>query len=101
MCAAADVIPNSCLATANLADTSQDPAKRIQIVRQRETVIAYTKCWHTKARSFVATALYSIAQTLFRKCSTFNINSVTSALQQAWKCLQHMDRRDEEQVMIQ
>ena len=60
-----------------------------------------TKCWHTKASSFLATALYSIMQTLFPKGSTFNVNSVTSALQQAWKYLQHMDPRDEEQVMVQ
>ena len=47
-------------------------------------IIAYTKCWHTTASSFLATALYSIMQTLFPKGSTLNVNSVTSALQQAW-----------------
>ena len=57
-------------------------------------IIAYTKCWHTKASSFLATALYSIMQTLFPKGSTFNVNSVTSALQQAWKYLQHMDPKN-------
>ena len=64
-------------------------------------IIAYTKCWHTKASSFLATALYSIMQTLFPKGSALNVNSVMSALQRAWKQLQHMDPRDEEQVMIQ
>ena len=48
-------------------------------------IIAYTKCWHTKASSFLATALYSIMQTLFPKGSTLNVNSVMSALTPATK----------------
>ena len=64
-------------------------------------IIAYTKCWHTKASSFLATALYSIMQILFPQGSTLNVNSVMSALQPAWRHLQYMDPSDEEQVMIQ
>ena len=63
--------------------------------------LKYTKCWHTMASSFLETALCSIMQTLFPSGTTFNINSVTCALQHAWKYLQHMDPCDEEQVMIQ
>ena len=62
-------------------------------------IIAYTKCWHTKASSFLATAataLYSTMQILFPPGSTLNINSVMSALQLAWRHLQHMDPVDEE-----
>ena len=64
-------------------------------------IIAYTKCWHTKASSFLATALYSIMQILLPPGSTLNVNSVMRALQLAWRRLQHMDPVDEEQVMIQ
>ena len=49
----------------------------------------------------LATALYSIMQILFSPGSTLNVNSVMSALQLAWRHLQHMDPVDEEQVMIQ
>ena len=64
-------------------------------------IIAYTKCWRTKASSFLATALYSVMQILFPPGSTLNVNSVVNALQFAWRHLQHMDPDDEEQVMIQ
>ena len=64
-------------------------------------IIAYTKCWHTRASSFLATALSSIMQILFPPGSTLNVTSVMSALQLAWRHLQHMDPDDEEQVMIQ
>ena len=57
-------------------------------------IIAYTRCWHTKASS-------SIMQILFPSGSTLNVNSVMHALQLAWRHLQNMDPDDEEQVMIQ
>ena len=57
-------------------------------------IIAYTRCWHTKASS-------SIMQILFPSGSTLNLNSVMHALQLAWRHLQNMDPDDEEQVMIQ
>ena len=69
--------------------------------RKARPIIAYTKCWHTKASSFLATALYSVMQILFPPGSTLNVNSVMNALQFAWRHLQHMDPDDEEQVMIQ
>ena len=61
-------------------------------------IIAYTRCWHTKASSFLATALYSIMQILFPSGSTLNVNSVMHALQLAWRHLQNMDPDDEEQT---
>eukprot|EP00439_Symbiodinium_sp_Y106_P055867 s1132_g7.t2 len=64
-------------------------------------IVTYTRCWHTKASSFLATALYSIMQILFPSGSTLNVNSVLHALQLARRHLQNMDPDDEEQVMIQ
>ena len=64
--------------------------KGSKLFAKTRPIIAYTKCWHTRASSFLATAMYSIMLTVFPKGSTFNVKSVTSALQQAWKCLQHM-----------
>ena len=68
--------------------------------RKARPIIAYTKCWHTKASSFLATALYSVMQILFPPGSTLNVNSVMNALQFAWRHLQHMDPDDEEQVRL-
>ena len=62
-------------------------------------IIAYTKCWHTKASSFLATALYSIMQVLFPAGTTLNINSVTAGLRQAWRYMQQFEQDDP--VMIQ
>ena len=62
-------------------------------------IIAYAKCWHTKASSFLATALYSIMQVLFPAGTTLNINSVTAGLRQAWRYMQQFEQDDP--VMIQ
>ncbi|CAE7777056.1 unnamed protein product, partial [Symbiodinium necroappetens] len=62
-------------------------------------IIAYTKCWHTKASSFLATALYSIMQVLFPAGTTLNISSVTAGLRQAWRYMQQFEQDDP--VMIQ
>ena len=62
-------------------------------------IIAYTRCWHAKASSFLATALYSIMQVLFPPGTTLNINSVTAGLRQAWKYMQQFEQ--DEPVMIQ
>ena len=62
-------------------------------------IIAYTKCWHTKASSFLATALYSIMQILFPAGTTLNISSVTTGLRQAWRYMQQFEQDDP--VMIQ
>eukprot|EP00439_Symbiodinium_sp_Y106_P085895 s905_g30.t1 len=83
MCPAAVVIPHTCLANANLADTTYFTDVQV-------------------ARSY-AEDFAELVQTLETSISgsTLNVNSVMSALQLAWRRLQHMDPADEEQVMIQ
>ena len=44
-------------------------------------IIAYTKCWHTKTSSFLATALFELMQVAFPAQSTWNTASVHKALE--------------------
>ena len=64
-------------------------------------IIAYTKCWHTKTSSFLATALFELMQVAFPAQSTWNTASVHKALDSAWRHIQAVEAHCEALEMVQ
>ena len=64
-------------------------------------IIAYTKCWHTKTSSFLATALFELMQVAFPSHSAWNTASVHRALGSAWRHIQSVKAHCEALEMVQ
>ena len=79
----------------------QDLPKESKSFMKARPIIAYTKCWHTKTSSFLATALFELMQVAFPAQSTWNTASVHKALGSAWRFIQAVEASCEALEMVQ